>query len=57
MAPDVQWQKSHVTDDKIYCIYLAKDEAADRRHAERAGFPANRVSEVRRVIDPSTAKT
>jgi hypothetical protein len=56
LAPDVQWQQSYVTDDKIYCVYLAKDEASVRRHAELAGFPANRISEVRRVIDPATAR-
>ena len=55
LAPDVQWIESYVTDDKIFCVYIAKDEAVVRRHAELSGFPANRVTEVKRVIDPTTA--
>jgi len=47
--------ESHVTQDKIYCIYLAKDVALIRKHAEMSGFPANRISEVKRTIDPTTA--
>lgn len=55
-APQVQWVHSYVTDDKGYCVYLAPDEAAVRKHAELGGFPANRVSRVRAVIDPTTAE-
>ena len=57
MGPDVQWVQSYVTGDKIYCIYIAPDEAAVREHAARGGFPANRVSAVVCVIDPTTAET
>jgi Protein of unknown function (DUF4242) len=57
MGPDVQWLESFVTGDKIYCIYIAPDEAAVREHAARGGFPANRISEVTHVIDPTTAET
>jgi len=56
MGPDVQWVESFVTDDKIYCVYLAPNEAAVREHATRGGFPANRVSQVRTMIDPTTAE-
>jgi hypothetical protein len=56
MGPEIQWVESFVTDDKIYCIYNAPDEAAVRKHAELGGFPANRVSQVRTVIDPTTAE-
>ena len=56
LAPDVQWIESYVTDDKVYCIYLAPDERTVREHAERGGFPANRVSEVKDRIDPTTAE-
>jgi hypothetical protein len=55
LAPDIQWVESFVTQDRIVCNYLAKDEATVRRHAELAGFPANRITEVKRVIDPTTA--
>lgn len=55
MGPQIQWVESYVTDDKIYCIYIAPDEATVREHARQGGFPANRVSEVRSVIDPTTA--
>ncbi|MGH9518761.1 MAG: DUF4242 domain-containing protein, partial [Terriglobales bacterium] len=54
--PEVQWLHSYVTDDKIYCIYLAPNEAAIREHAQRGGFPANSIARVRRMIDPSTAE-
>ena len=54
--PSVQWLESYVTQDKIYCVYLAPDEAAVREHAKRGGFPANRVSKVKSVIDPTTAE-
>ncbi len=56
LGPQVQWVESYVTGDKIYCVYIAPDEAAVREHATRGGFPANRVSEIRRVIDPTTAE-
>ena len=56
LGPQVQWLESFVTDDKIYCVYIAPDEAAVRRHAEMGGFPANRVSEVRTIIDPTTSE-
>jgi len=56
MGPTIQWVESYVTDDKIYCIYIAPSEDAVREHAEKGGFPANRVSEIRTVIDPTTAE-
>ena len=56
MGPQIQWVESQVTDDKIYCTYIAPDEAAIRQHAEQGGFPADRVSEVRSTIDPTTAE-
>ena len=56
MGPEIQWLQSYVTGDKVYCIYLAPDEATIREHAKRGGFPANRISAVRRLIDPSTAE-
>lgn len=55
LAPQIQWVKSYVTDDNIFCIYLAKDEGMVRKHAEKSGFPADRIEEVRNVIDPMTA--
>ena len=55
LGPDIQWVQSYVTDDKIYCVYLAKNEDIIREHAKRGGFPANRISKVRNVIDPITA--
>ena len=51
----MQWVQSYVTDDKIYCVYIAPDEAAVRQHADMGGFPANSVAQVRAVIDPTTA--
>ena len=56
MGPQIQWIHSYVTDDKIYCVYIAPDEATVRKHAEKGGFPANKVSQVRTVIDPTTAE-
>jgi hypothetical protein len=56
LGPDIQWVQSFVTDDRIYCVYLATDAALVREHAHRAGFPANRVSEIRTGIDPTTAE-
>ena len=55
-ARDIQWQQSYVTDDRTFCVYLAADEAAILRHAELSGFPASRISEVRSIIDPATAR-
>jgi hypothetical protein len=55
MGPQIQWLQSYVTGDKVYCVYLAPDEATIREHARRGGFPANRISAVRRLIDPTTA--
>jgi hypothetical protein len=56
MGPSIQWVESFVTPDKIYCIYIAPDEAAVREHAERGGFPANRISAVTGMIDPTTSE-
>jgi hypothetical protein len=55
LAPDIQWVESFVVADQTYCIYLAKDEAIIRKHAEISGFPANRIAEVKSMIDPTTA--
>lgn len=55
-ARDIQWVESYVADDKTFCVYLATDEAAIRRHSEMSGFPADRITEVRATIDPSTAE-
>ena len=57
MGPQIQWLQSFVTDDKIYCVYIAPNEAMVREHAQRGGFPANRISEVKSVIDPTTSET
>ena len=57
LGPQIQWLESFVTGDKIYCVYIAPNEAVVREHAKRGGFPANRVSEVKRMIDPTTAET
>jgi hypothetical protein len=56
LGPSIQWLESYVTDDKVYCVYIAPDETAVRRHAELGGFPANRVSQVHRIIDPTTSE-
>jgi hypothetical protein len=56
MGPEIQWLHSFVTGDKVYCVYLAPDEAAIQEHAKRVGIPANRVSAVRRLLDPSSAE-
>ncbi|HSA93771.1 MAG TPA: DUF4242 domain-containing protein [Terriglobales bacterium] len=56
MGPEIQWLHSYVTGDKLYCVYLAPDESTIREHAKRTGIPANRVSAVRRLIDPTTAE-
>ena len=56
LGPQIQWVQSYVTDDKIYCVYIAQNENLVRQHAQQAGFPANRVSEVKTIIDPTTAE-
>jgi Protein of unknown function (DUF4242) len=56
LGPEIQWLQSYVTGDKLYCVYLAPDESLIREHAKRGGFPANRISAVRRLIDPTTAE-
>jgi Protein of unknown function (DUF4242) len=56
MGPQIQWLQSYVTDDKIYCVYIAPDEASVLEHAKQGGFPANVVSTVRTMIDPTTAE-
>ncbi len=56
LGPEIQWVESYVTDDKIYCVYIAPDEDIIRRHAEQGGFPADRISAIRRMIDPTTAE-
>jgi hypothetical protein len=56
MGPKIQWVQSYFTDDRVYCVYIAPDEASIHMHAQKAGFPANRVSQVRAVIDPTTAE-
>ena len=55
MGPQIQWVESYVTDDKVYCVYIAASEDLVREHAKRGGFPANRISLVRTTIDPTTA--
>jgi hypothetical protein len=57
MGPKIQWLHSYVTDDKIYCVYIAPDEATVREHATKGGFPANRVSRLRAMIDPATSES
>jgi len=56
MGTEIQWLQSYVTGDKVYCIYLAPNEATIREHARRGGFPANRISAVRRMMDPTNAE-
>jgi hypothetical protein len=56
MGPQIQWLQSYVTDDKIYCVYIAPDEDTIRKHAQQGGFPANRISQIRSIIDPTTAE-
>ena len=56
MAPQVQWIQSYVTDDKLYCVYVAPNEGLVREHAKQGGFPANRVSAVKTIIEPITAE-
>ena len=56
LGPDIQWQESFVAADKTFCVYLAKDEAVIRKHAELSGFPASKITEVRKMIDPTTER-
>ncbi|HEX4295676.1 MAG TPA: DUF4242 domain-containing protein [Rhizomicrobium sp.] len=56
LGSDIQWQESYVTADKTFCVYLAKDEAVIKKHAELSGFPATKITEVRKMIDPTTEK-
>lgn len=56
LGPQIQWLHSYVTDDKIYCVYIAPDEETVRQHAQQGGFPANRISQVRTIIDPTSAE-
>ena len=56
MGPRIQWHESYVTGDKIYCVYIAPNEAIVREHARQGGFPANQISEVKSIIDPTTAE-
>jgi hypothetical protein len=56
LGPQLQWLHSYVTDDKIYCVYIAPDEATVRTHAQKGGFPANSVAQVRTIIDPTTSE-
>lgn len=56
MGPQIQWLQSYVTGDKVYCVYIAPNEAMVREHARQGGFPANRVAEVKSIIDPTTAE-
>jgi hypothetical protein len=56
LGPQIQWVQSYVTDDKIYCVYIAPDEQTVQTHAEQGGFPADSISEVKSVIDPTTAE-
>ncbi|TAN10665.1 MAG: DUF4242 domain-containing protein [Burkholderiaceae bacterium] len=53
MGPQIQWVHSYLTDDKLYCVYIAPDEAAVRQHAEKGGFPVNKISRVKTLIDPA----
>ena len=57
MGPQIQWLQSYVTGDKIYCVYIAPNEEMIREHASQGGFPANRVSEIKSIIDPTTAES
>jgi hypothetical protein len=56
MGTKIQWLESYVTDDKVYCVYIAPDEATVKEHAEKGGFPANRISLIKTMIDPTTAE-
>lgn len=56
LGPQIQWRESYVTGDKIYCVYIAPNEEMIREHARQGGFPANRISEIKTVIDPTSAE-
>jgi len=56
MGPQIQWVQSYVTGDKVYCVYIAPNEQMIRDHAQQGGFPANRISEIKGIIDPTTAE-
>jgi uncharacterized protein DUF4242 len=56
LGPDIQWVESYVTGDKVYCVYIAPSEELIKEHAKQGGFPANRISEIKSVIDPTTAE-
>jgi len=56
LGPQIQWVESYVTPDKIYCVYIAPSEDMIRAHAQQGGFPANRISEIKTIIDPTTAE-
>jgi hypothetical protein len=56
MGTKIQWLESYVTDDKVYCVYIAPDEASVREHAEQGGFPANKIAKINCIIDPTTAE-
>jgi hypothetical protein len=56
LGPQIQWVQSYVTGDKVYCVYIAPDEAMVREHAKQGGFPANRISEITSIIDPTTGE-
>ena len=56
LGPDIQWLESYVANDKTFCVYLASDEGMIRKHAEMSGFPASKITEVRKMIDPTTEK-
>jgi hypothetical protein len=56
LGPDIQWVESYVASDKTFCVYLAKDEAVIRKHAEISGFPATTITEIRKMIDPTTER-
>ena len=56
LAPDIQWIESYVADNKTFCVYLAKDEGFIHKHAEMSGFPATKITEVRKTIDPTTER-
>ena len=57
MGPQIQWVQSYVTGDKVYCVYIAPNEEMIKEHAEQGGFPANRISEIKSMIDPTTAES
>jgi hypothetical protein len=57
LGPDIQWQESYVANDKTFCVYLAKDEGIIRKHAEISGFPATKITEVSKMIDPTTERS